>query len=181
MKHAILFVIFAFNVSSICLADKPLSKVERAAIAKYDDLADDWKTKAVAAWKSELASAKGDTKRLKELLKNDPPYFPPMYPAAVLINGPQIEKGDWGHVNQMNGFGGILVERVIDKTRALCRCADTYLVIEGIDTSQMADKNVYRMSGAFHFDGTTEKIGGMTVVVFKPIEKVPKKQDKPVK
>lgn len=170
MKTTLAFLLISTAGFSADKPSKPLTKAEEKAISKYDDLPKEWKEKAVAAWKEAYVSAKGNGRRRKYLLANDPPYFKPMWDGAVVIYGLKIEKGHWGEMN-LPGSGGVFVEHVIDKQRAVCKCVGEFFVLEGIDTSEMADRNVYRIQGVFHVDGTTQKIGGMTLYAIKPIPK----------
>lgn len=65
-------VAFSQSIKKIDL-NKPLSVSEKKAVAKYDTLPDDYKEKAITAWRIEYARP---SNRKPKLLKNDPPYFP---------------------------------------------------------------------------------------------------------
>ena len=135
-------------------ADKAKLFDEVAAIAAYDDLADDWKDKAVAAWRErhaefekelaelpkkkypgwqgkDLAKVKASdknsvTKHLEYHRKNEPRYFPPLRDVTA--------KGNWGRLE------GATIKQVLSPTRGICTIGlPGEVIIDGADFSNLTD------------------------------------------
>ena len=145
------------------------SKDELKAIAKYDDLPDEWRDKAVEAWKVAYKFAKGREK--PTLRKNEPRFLPNIFYSKG-DTAASLSKGSWG---QFHDDGRVHVQQITSKTQAICTYGDLTFVVDGIDTRNMQDKKAYAIPGPLFVDGNTtyETIigGSMTVFVVKPIPK----------
>lgn len=170
-----------FLLVCLLLDDSPrkestLTLSEQKAVAKYDYLEDKWKTKCVDAWKDAYRKSKKNSK----LLKNDPPYYPPLFHTSGLIDELIITNDSWGHlINRANINGpGVWVVNVVDKNRVLCKCGELFFV-DGADTSKIVDNEMFEFPGAYYVSGTatykTVNGGKNTIRVLSPL---PTKDDK---
>lgn len=151
------------------------SKDELIGIAKYDDLPNEWRDRAVEAWKVAYKSAKGREKLI--LRKNDPRFLPDIF----YSNGNRVAslaKGSWG---QFHDDGRVFVQQITSKTQAICTFGDLTFVVDGIDTRNMQDKKAYSIPGPLCVEGNTtyETVIGasMTVFVVKPVPKKTERLD----
>lgn len=161
-----LAIAIVFSSSVTAFAEPPLSKAEKAAIAKYDDLPQKWRIKAVAAWKERYKQSKKHSK----ILKNEPTFYP-----SIITNNArgdtEIKEGAWGILG--NDVPGVRVEQVISKKKALCMLGHDYFFVDDIDTTGVVDAKMHIFKGLFCIAGTEKYAtldgGSNTIYVMKPI------------
>ena len=178
MRFLSMMVVASFSATSFDSfasgAEKPLTKTELKAVAKYDDIPVAWREKCVEEWKSVYKAAKGKDK--KKLLENDPPYFRELMETDARGNS-SIKRTSWGHLDQWDPLnkrpGGILVFQVVNKNRAILKFGDDLFFMDGVDTSDMTDDKTFIFKGLFFVSGTdtyrTVNGASNTVFVVKPI------------
>lgn len=153
--------------------EKPLTKQEKEAIAKYDDLPDEFKEKAVAYWKDLHAKTKDP-----RVMKNNPRLIPDLVDRNMKGDNIPLTKERWGKFDRQ----GIGVFQVIDKRKAICQSGKVLFLLEGVDTSGMTDDSGIKPDGIFYVDGnyTYKSLdgGSNTIMIVKPVpKKEPEKSD----
>lgn len=173
-------------------ADKPFD--ESTPLASYNALQDEWKEKAVAAWREQHATAvkeladvfrkkypadlkgkdlvkqRGDetqkcAEAVNRLRTNNPPYYP------MLRNRP-LSKGDWGTIDSFK-----VTQRLSEK-RAICENVLTgTVVIDGADFTNNPEGQQVNFTEPFRVVGTesvTTTAGtSRTYPVLEPLPKRP--------
>lgn len=173
-------------VSSIVIAadkpkEKPLSAAEKKAVAKYDDLPDEWREKAIAAWKAEFKNQKANKARL---MKNDPPFYPDLIEEQHYGKETKasLRADAWGKMGRRSADdkkteqARVIVFQVINKKRAIIKHGNLMYFLDGLDTSNMADGSSTPTPGLFYVDGndTYDTVGGSTSTL-RIVKPVPKK------
>lgn len=155
---------FLCFVSIAVAADKKepvLSIAQKKAIAKYDHLPDEWREKAVEAWKSEF---KNPAVNKVLLLKNEPPFYPP------IMGEKDLNLHSWGSLKKVN------IDQVLGSTSAIGKIGETAFYINGLGMKDITDGDTVSFGRPCHVTGTkTYKtvVGGTkTVYVIEPIHRV---------